>query len=119
MQKSFSFTSCLRSATVVPLSVCSLWAFASMGGGEKSKKKQSSLLKQTNLVPFKPGMNPFSLKSGLQYRGSQVISQEKSGNTLMTRTVITYKNGNTVYIVPVQQKTIMRKFKTPTPAPRP
>lgn len=118
----FNQASILRStrkaAAAVLLTSCSLLAFASMGGGEKNKKKTSFLSEPSPLyATFRPGMSPFSLKSTFNYRGSQILSQEKMENFVMLNSVVTYRNGNTIHILPYKQKVILQKFKTPTPVP--
>lgn len=94
----------------------SVLAFASMGGGG-GKKKNASLLRTPTFTPFRPGASPFTLKSNVNYRGGQVLTTQQDGKFVMHNSVVTYRNGNTVHIFPTQQKVVLQKFKTPTPAP--
>jgi len=72
-------------------------AFATLGDG-KSKGKRSSLLNS------KPTITPgkFSLKSGYQYRGSQILNQQKDKNSFTRNSLVTYQKGNMTYILPVK-----------------
>ena len=75
----------------------SVAAFATLGDG-KSKGKRSSLLNS------KPTITPgkFTLKSGYQYRGSQIINQQNQNNTFTRNSLVTYQKGNMTYILPVK-----------------
>ena len=73
--------------------------FASMGGGRKSKTTPV----KNDFVPIRTS-NGFTLKSGPLYRGSSIISQEKSQNTIVLNSLMTYQKGNTTFIMPYQQK---------------
>lgn len=75
----------------------SLAAFATLGDG-KSKGKKSSLLSS------KPSITPgkFSLKSGYQYRGSQIINQQKDKNSFTRNSLVTYQKGNMTYVLPLK-----------------
>jgi hypothetical protein len=72
-------------------------AFATLGDG-KSKGKKSSLL--NSKLTITPGR--FSLKSGYQYRGSQIINQQKDNNSFTRNSLVTYQKGNMTYILPVK-----------------
>jgi len=90
----------------------SVAAFASLGDG-KTKGKKSSLLNS------KPTITPgrFTLKSGYQYRGSQIINQQTQNNTFTRNSLVTYQKGNMTYILPV--KTIIpQKIKVTVGIPQ-
>ena len=90
----------------------SVAAFATLGDG-KSKVKKSSLLNS------KPTITPgkFTLKSGYQYRGSQIINQQTQNNTFTRNSLVTYQKGNMTYILPV--KTIIpQKIKVTAGIPQ-
>ena len=90
----------------------SVAAFATLGDG-KSKGKKSSLLNS------KPTITPgkFTLKSGYQYRGSQIINQQTQNNTFTRNSLVTYQKGNMTYILPV--KTIIpQKIKVTAGIPQ-
>lgn len=52
----------------------------------------------------------FNLKSGLVYRGSSILSKTQIGNSVVTDALISYKKGNTVYILPYKQKVLIPDF---------
>ena len=83
----------LATLLLVALSVA---AFATLGDG-KAKKKSSLLNSKTSITPGK-----FSLKSGYQYRGSQIINQQRDNNSFTRNSLITYQKGNMTYIFPVK-----------------
>ena len=91
-----------RKAVFILLSVLSVAAFASLGDGKKSDKSKRSLL--TN----KSGSNKFSLKSGYQFRGSQVINMN-SKSYISTNTVVSFQKGHTTYVLPMKKKVILEK----------
>ena len=86
-----------RELTTLFLIGLSVAAFATLGDG-KSKGKKSSLLSS------KPAITPgkFSLKSGYQYRGSQIINQQKDKNSFTRNSLVTYQKGNMTYVLPLK-----------------
>lgn len=85
-----------KAVTVLLITVTAFAAFATLGDG-KSKKNKSPILNRTNITPGK-----FSLKSGYQYRGSQLINQQKTNSTITLNSLVTYQKGNMTYIVPLK-----------------
>ena len=86
------------------LAVMTLGAFATLGDGKTSHSKpvkKSLLSKKTSI---KPGS--FSLRSGYNFRGSQVINTENS-SYMNLNTNVTFQNGHTSYIVPLKKKVIL------------
>jgi hypothetical protein len=53
---------------------------------------------------------PFNLKSGLSYRGSFFTNSQKIGNTMVSDAYISYKKGNTIYILPYKQKILIPQY---------
>lgn len=90
-------------------------AFATLGDGKtKTNKSKKSLL--SNKVVLSPGT--FSLKSGYNYRGNEVLSLE-SNRYISINTVITYQKGNSTYIMPLKKKVLLDKVTfNPNPATR-
>lgn len=82
-------------ATILLLGL-SVVAFATLGDG-KSKGKKSLLNSKPTITPGK-----FSLKSGYQYRGSQVLNQQKDNNNFTLNSLVTYQKGHMTYIMPVK-----------------
>ena len=91
----------LATLLLIGLSVA---AFATLGDG-KVKKKSSLLNSKPTITPGK-----FTMKSGYQYRGSQIISQQKDKNSFTRNSLVTYQKGNMTYILPVKT-VIPRKVK--------
>jgi hypothetical protein len=85
-----------RKLTTLFLIGLSVAAFATLGDG-KAKKKNSLLNSKPTITPGK-----FSMKSGYQYRGSQIISQQKDKNSFTRNSLVTYQKGNMTYILPVK-----------------
>ena len=85
-----------RKLTTLFLVGLSVAAFATLGDG-KAKKKSSLLNSKPTITPGK-----FTLKSGYQYRGSQIISQKKDNNSFTRNSLVTYQKGNMTYILPVK-----------------
>ena len=101
-----------RKLTTLFLIVLSVAAFATLGDG-KSKGKKSSLLNS------KPTITPgkFTMQSGYQYRGSQIINQQNQNNTFTRNSLVTYQKGNITYILPVKT-VIPQKIKVTVGIPQ-
>ena len=84
----------LATLLLIGLSVA---AFATLGDGKSKGKKTTLLNSKPTITPGK-----FSLKSGYQYRGSQIINQEKTNNSFTLNSLVTYQKGNMTYILPVK-----------------
>ena len=93
-----------KSAFILLLAVMTLGAFATLGDGKTSHTKpvRKSLLSKKTYV--KPGS--FSLRSGYNFRGSQVINTDNS-SYINLNSNITFQNGHTSYIVPLKKKIIL------------
>lgn len=92
----------IKLVTILLVSVSAVAAFATLGDG-KSKGNKPSLL--NNKAVITPGR--FSLKSGYQYRGSQIINQQSANDKVTFNSLVTYQKGNMTYILPV--KTVISK----------
>ncbi len=95
---------CRQAALILLLAVTTVGAFATLGDGKaKSTKstKKSLLSTKTTLLP-----GSFSLRSGYNFRGTQVINTEDS-RYINLNTVINYQNGHTSYIIPLKKKVIL------------
>jgi len=66
-------------------------ALASSGGGDKTK---STITSGRQTAKSTPG---FSLQAGRSYSNALVVNKT---NTAAAHTIITYRKGNTIYIVP-------------------
>jgi hypothetical protein len=89
----------------VLLLVCGVcvFAFADRGGFVKKNRTHLNIKTNGNLK----NSIPFNLKSGLTYTGSFLTDQEQIGNSLVSDAYISYKKGNTVYILPYKQKILI------------
>ena len=99
------------------LLVSAIGAFATLGEGStkgKSSNSHKSLLSNKTMIT--PGT--FTLKSGYNFRGSQVINFE-SDRYINLNTVVTYQKGNTTYVMPLKKKVLLDKVTfNPNPATR-
>jgi hypothetical protein len=77
-------------------------ALASKGGGG-DKKSSNNIPLKTNFIPIRTS-NGFTLKSGPSYAGSYMLGQQKTKNLVSFNTVITYQQGNSIYILPYRYK---------------
>jgi hypothetical protein len=89
-----------RKLTTLFLIGLSVTAFAIVGDGKMKGKRSSLLNSKPTIIPGK-----FSLRSGYEYRGSQIMNQQKDNNSFTRNSLVTYQKGNMTYILPV--KTIM------------
>jgi hypothetical protein len=88
-------------AIVVLLAASTIGAFATLGttGRNKKAKAGKSLLSNKTSAYT----SSFSLRSGYNFRGNQVINT-KENNFINLNTVITYQQGHTTYIMPLKKK---------------
>ena len=71
-------------------------ALASSGGGDKKKAES---LRKPDFSPITT-TNGFTLKAGPAYTGSHTFSTVRSNNFITRSTVVTYQQGNKVFILP-------------------
>lgn len=88
-------------------------AFSFTGIADEKTKSSKYSLKNIGSLSHK-GLSFSSLKSSLQFKGSQQLPKEnQSGSEL--NSMLRYDNGNTTYIYPYKFKVKAPKFKTPAP----
>ncbi len=94
--------------TTVLLLVCGvcLFAFADRGGFVKKTKPRLNIQTNGNLK----NSIKFNLKSGLTYRGSFLLNKQQIGNSVVSDAYISYKKGNTIYIIPYKQKILIPEY---------
>lgn len=90
-----------RILTVILL-FCGVCVLASADRGDLLKKKKTHL--NINTSGNLKNSIAFNLKSGLTYRGSSLLNKRQVGNAVVSDALITYKKGNTTYIIPYKQK---------------
>ncbi|MDP4283586.1 MAG: hypothetical protein Q8891_04120 [Bacteroidota bacterium] len=93
------------SVTLLVCGVC-LFAFANRGGFVKKDKPHLNISTSGNLK----NSISFNLKSGLTYRGSALLNRQQIGNNIISEELISYKKGNTVYILPYKQKVFIPEY---------
>lgn len=74
------------------------------GGGNKNNSKTSTTL---NLKS-----SPLSFSNGYRFRSGMSFTNNSNNLTFRSNS-IRFQKGNTLYIIPVKQKVIISKFKTP------
>jgi len=87
-------------------------AFATLGDGGGNKKNTSS--SDQSLLTNKPTYNykSFSLKSGYNYRGSNILNLNKQEDKYVTlNTLVTYQKGNATYVLPLKKRVLLDKVK--------
>lgn len=82
----------------------SSWADRGVG------KKKSKLSLNLN-TPRSTGTVSLTLKSGLSYKGNQINSNESKNKSFSDITTLSYKKGNTIYIIPYKQKVVVPDVK--------
>lgn len=85
--------------------VC-LFTFADRGGFVKKNKTYLNIKTSGNLK----NSIAFNLKSGLTYKGSTFLNKQQIGNNIITDAIVSYKKGNTVYILPYKQKITIQEY---------
>lgn len=95
----------IASIIVLICGVC-LFAFADRGTFVKKNKARLNIKMNGNLK----NSIPFNLKSGLTYRGSFLSNSQVIGNSLISDAYVSYKKGNTIYIVPYKQKVFIPQY---------
>ncbi len=84
----------------------SMACFATLGDGQKKTSGKQNLLAPKPTYNYKH----FSLKSSYNYRGNDLLSTPvSSGPMHKMNTVITYKKGNTTYILPLKRNVVLDK----------
>lgn len=83
-------------------------AFATLGDG---KSKSGTSRTTTLLSSKKAKAGSFSLKSGYQFRGSQIINPDSEKKYISFNTTVTWQKGNTTYVVPLKKKVVLSNVK--------
>jgi hypothetical protein len=78
-------------------------AVASSGGGDK---KKGSSLRNSDFTPIRT-TNGFTLKAGPSYTGSHLFSSARNSNSVTLNSVVTYQQGNKVFILPHKSRVII------------
>jgi hypothetical protein len=91
-----------KSALCFALTAMAFLTFASSGGGGDKSSKSIPMTNQFTPIRTTGG---FTLKSGPVYRGSNLLNSQKQKDGAVTfNSVVTYKRGNTTFILPYKYK---------------
>jgi hypothetical protein len=82
-------------------------AAASSGGGDK--KKAGSLC-NAGFTPIRTTQG-FTLKAGPAYTGSHVLSSVRNSNSVTFNSVVTYQQGNKVFILPHKSRVNITAYR--------
>lgn len=88
-------------------------ALASFTGTMDDKTKAKYSLKNFNKIFYKKA-SAYSLTAGYQFKGIQLMSEQKNPAGTTLNLMMRYENGNTTYIYPYKHKVSVSKFKTPS-----
>jgi hypothetical protein len=90
------------------LFACGVWLIASAdrGGFVKKNKTHLNISVQGSLK----NSIAFSLKSEIFYRGSFLLNTQHIGNAYISDAIVSYKKGNTIYILPYKQKIVTPEY---------
>jgi|SRR5690606_10114964 len=56
----------------------------------------------------------FNLKSGVTYKGSTLLNQSQVGSAMVSDNIVSYKKGNTTYILPYKQTLFIPEYSQQT-----
>ncbi len=104
-----------KTVTILMFSFLTVGAFATLGDGSSKKSKSKNILSDRT-VSISHGS--FSLKSGYNYRGTNVINLKKEDTYINLNTVTTYQKNNRAYILPVKSKVLISNLKVSAGVPQ-
>lgn len=111
MSQTINIFTGFKSRKVLALALASLLgvgAFATLGDGTAKKSTNKNILSDKSIF-IKHGS--FSLRSGYNYRGNNVINPEKQDVYINLNTVATFQKGNRTYILPIKSKVLLPNVK--------
>lgn len=82
---------------------------ATFNSGSDKKKKNSKTISTSLSLKN----NPLSFSNGYRFRSGLSFSNTNSNKLIMQGNSVRYQRGNNIYVLPVKQKAIFSKFKTP------
>lgn len=91
--------------------VASIGAYATLGEGKAAKT--SILPGGKPLLSGKTSLKPgvFTLKSGYNFRGSEVINTTTEKKVIRINTTVAVQKGNTTFYVPIKKNILFDKLK--------
>ena len=93
-------------AIVVILCGIGYLSFADRGGIGRKNKPQFNIEFHGTLK----NSIRFNLKSGLVFRGSDIISKQRIGNSVVTESVMSFQKGKTTYLIPYKQRIVVQEY---------
>ena len=99
----------LSKITFVLLLISFISGIANADRGVFGKKKNKVQLNIITVSTLKKSI-PFNLRSGLSFKGSSLLNSQQIGNSIFNNGLISYKKGNTVYILPYKQKVLIPSY---------
>jgi len=92
--------------SIVLISCISIIATADRGG---FGRKRTVNLNIYTLSTLKNSI-AFNLRSGLTYKGSTLFNHHLIGKNVIDNALVTYKKGNTIYILPYKQRILIPDY---------
>lgn len=102
---SISKPSLKKFAILFLMAASTIGAFATLGTPGRSKKSKTGTSLLSNKTTAYTGS--FSLQSGFNFRGSQVIRAQEN-KYINLNTVVTYQQGHTTYVMPLKKKVALK-----------
>ena len=93
-------------ALVILIFWCLLHCICGQGWFVKKNKTQLNIVTKGTLK----NSLAFNLKSGLCYKGSFLLNRQFIGNAIINDAFVSYKKGNTIYILPYKQKIAIPEY---------
>lgn len=90
------------------LSLLAVGAFATLGDGSSKKSSNRNILSDRSILIRHDG---FSLRSGYNYRGNNVINPVKQDVYINLNTAAIFQKGNRTYVLPVKSKLLLPNVK--------
>ncbi len=84
------------------------WAALADRGGFGRKRNTIQLNITTNTTLKKS--IPLNLRSGVIFKGSQLLNRKKIGSSIFSTALVSYKKGNSIYIIPYKQKILIPSY---------
>lgn len=110
--KTYNTQKLLRNSILLFASLCMLHSASSAtfttGGGKKNDGKK------TTITSLNLKSSPLSFSNGYRFRSGLTFSGNSNANNLVIQgNTIRFQKGNNLYVLPVKQKLVFSKFKTP------
>lgn len=93
-------------AAVLMLALTNMTLATNKGDGETKKKSAGFKM---SFTPSRVSV-PFSMKKTLKYDNTRLTTFSKGEKFVLYSSVMTYRKGNIVYMIPVKQKLVLPSF---------